>query len=119
MGGPRPAGSARLARPSALLSAVATLLGALFLCLGPPAEEHRPARGADPVPAYSCPHEGGSCGLRAPAVAAVLSAPPLDLPPPGGGPLVRPGTRPGAGPGPADDARPRAPGLHVLQVLRI
>ncbi|WP_435970462.1 hypothetical protein [Streptomyces sp. Qhu_M48] len=134
----------------ALVSAVATLLAALFFCLGAGPEGHheeaapRPDTGTattapdtraattaslattgsaavaagSPAVEYVCPYDRGGCSLFPSLSPAVLSAPPLDPPlqtadglprldPPSGDGLVR---RPGA--------RPRAPDLHVLQVLR-
>ncbi|XIE78293.1 hypothetical protein AB6O49_09250 [Streptomyces sp. SBR177] len=119
----------------ALASAVATLLGALFLCLGtaavPGHREPRPAAAQTvtraPGPAtsaetrdehYACPYERGNCSLFPALSPAVLSAPPLDPPLHADGRPARPGEARGDGRPPHPDARPRAPDLHVLQVLR-
>lgn len=122
----------------ALMSAVATLLAALFFCLGagPGPEDHhagtgataagRPAAtGVTAAPAaartvveYICPYDRGGCSLFPALSPAVLSAPPLDPPlhaadglprfePPSGDSAAR-----------RSGVRPRAPDLHVLQVLR-
>ncbi|MEU5978753.1 hypothetical protein [Streptomyces sp. NPDC047315] len=101
----------------ALLSAAATLLGALFLCLSAPADGH--ALDVDrAVPTYSCPYDDGTCGLRPAIGPAVLTAPPLDAPPLAGELPAEP-QRPAHGGGrPHSDALARAPDLHVLQVLR-
>ncbi|MGW1011994.1 hypothetical protein ACWD4X_18435 [Streptomyces termitum] len=73
---------------------------------------------ADRATYVVCPYDGGGCSLFPSLSPAVLSAPPLDPPlhtegrPPrfdagaGDGAVLRPGVR------------PRAPDLHVLQVLR-
>ncbi|MGA5066063.1 hypothetical protein ACPB9E_20265 [Streptomyces exfoliatus] len=129
----------------ALVSAVATLLAALFFCLGagPGAgtgtgtDAHHPradavladavrahavradaSRGSAVVREYVCPYDRGGCSLFPSLSPAVLSAPPLDPP------LHAEGGRPRLDP-PSDDgparrscAQPRAPDLHVLQVLR-
>ncbi|MFF3977183.1 hypothetical protein [Streptomyces sp. NPDC001828] len=104
----------------ALLSAMATLLAALFICLAAggehPARPHGPpTSGAAP---YVCPYDRGDCGLFPHDVPAVLTAPPQDAPAPAAVQDVHPvSLRAGAAsvwPG----ARPRAPDLHVLQVLR-
>ncbi|MEE1751314.1 hypothetical protein [Streptomyces sp. SP18CS02] len=115
----------------ALLSAVATLLAALFLCLGPEgATGHHggmadarvsptatPVHPAAAATAYSCPYDRGDCGLFPSLTPAVLTAPPLDPPQHADGP-ARTATA-GVPDRPARaEARPRAPGLHVLQVLR-
>ncbi|MFJ9813318.1 hypothetical protein ACIRTB_34385 [Streptomyces sp. NPDC101158] len=169
MGASRLDGPPRHARPLALASAVATLLGALFLCLGVghPETGHSadPARHAtadDPVGAagrtgradsgrtgradagrtgradagrtgpvtgrtgpvavaadqYVCPYERGGCSLFPSLSPAVLSAPPLDPPLHAAGGTPRFTTPPLAGGAPRSGARPRAPDLHVLQVLR-
>ncbi|MEU1278901.1 hypothetical protein [Streptomyces sp. NPDC005805] len=122
----------RVARPTALLSAVVTLLGALFLCLSPsgPVSHHGAAEqqrhgvtavdghGADRGPAFTCPYDRGDCGLMPVLNPAVLTAPPLDAPlqaasePPYTVPPAAPGGPRRSG------ALPRAPDLHVLQVLR-
>ncbi|MEU6709521.1 hypothetical protein [Streptomyces wuyuanensis] len=152
MGGMRNARTAHTARPMALGSAVATLLAALFICLGqadtgpgqardhdahrdtevfraaasaspapgPAGGADRAARGAgaDPAAAYTCPYDRGDCGLFPHLTAAVLTAPPQDAPPAAAG--LTPGAVPDRAPGgpPRTGALPRAPDLHVLQVLR-
>ncbi|MFF7436511.1 hypothetical protein [Streptomyces sp. NPDC008122] len=109
----------------ALASAVATLLAALFLCLGTAqGPEHRGAhhqegpRAAGVTGEYTCPYDRGGCSLFPSLSPAVLSAPPLDPPlhAAGGPPRLAPPSD--DGPGRRSDARPRAPDLHVLQVLR-
>ncbi|MGW4700104.1 hypothetical protein [Streptomyces sp. NPDC004285] len=116
----------------ALASAVATLLAALFLCLGTGPDGERAHHGAAPratgaVPAaeasaaageYVCPYDRGGCSLYPSLSPAVLSAPPLDPPlqAEGGSPRLVPPS--GDGAARRADARPRAPDLHVLQVLR-
>lgn len=127
----------------ALVSAVATLLAALFFCLGSgPGSHHEPAgahtgaraagnaaapistvTGAAPVVGevaveYVCPYDRGGCSLFPSLSPAVLSAPPLDPPPhaAGGPPRLDPPS--GDGQARRSGPRPRAPDLHVLQVLR-
>ncbi|TXS50782.1 hypothetical protein [Streptomyces sp. t39] len=117
-------------RPTALVSSVATLIGALFLCLGAgPAPAHHPAGegrgvfgvaapGHGPTPAFGCPYDRGDCGLLPVLSPAVLTAPPIDAPLQAGAepPYTVPPAVPG---GPRRSAaQPRAPDLHVLQVLR-
>ncbi|WP_189834997.1 hypothetical protein [Streptomyces zaomyceticus] len=143
MGAPRLVRPSRHARPMALVSAVATLLAALFFCLGSgpgshhaPAGAHTGARAAGNAAAptttvtgadhavgevaveYVCPYDRGGCSLFPSLSPAVLSAPPLDPPPhaAGGPPRLDPPS--GDGPARRSGARPRAPDLHVLQVLR-
>ncbi|MFJ3611208.1 hypothetical protein [Streptomyces hydrogenans] len=129
----------RHARPMALVSAVATLLAALFVCLGSgpagpgghtgharaaaaaPAASPGPA--ATPVPgtgaaAYVCPYDRGDCSLFPSLSPAVLSAPPLDPPLHTEDRLPRVDALAGDGAGRDPGVRPRAPDLHVLQVLR-
>ncbi|MFB7866878.1 hypothetical protein [Streptomyces sp. NPDC056069] len=153
MGASRLDGPPRHARPLALASAVATLLGALFLCLGVghpetghSADRARHATADDPVDAagrpgradagrtgpvtgrtgpvavaadqYVCPYERGGCSLFPSLSPAVLSAPPLDPPLHAAGGTPRFTTPPLSGGAPRSGARPRAPDLHVLQVLR-
>ncbi|WP_236240485.1 hypothetical protein [Streptomyces sp. CC228A] len=140
---------ARASRPMALLGAVATLLAALFLCLGPSghaadADGHRgavsaraggavslslPASGAvRPFEAYravhdgtggryACPLDGRHCGLLPSLTPAVLTAPPLD-PPLHAHSAAAPARAPAPEPPSAAWSVPRAPDLHVLQVLR-
>ncbi|MER6095318.1 hypothetical protein ABT154_05560 [Streptomyces sp. NPDC001728] len=147
MGATRLVRPSRHARPMALVSAVATLLAALFFCLGagPDSGNHHPEPAAGgtsqaggtvraegtvrttaaasvaagtPVGEYICPFDRGGCSLFPSLSPAVLSAPPLDPP------LHAEGGLPRLFPPPADDpagrtgAQPRAPDLHVLQVLR-
>lgn len=145
MGGRR---QIRDARPTALLSAVATLLAALYVCLGPADTHHqasstravtaasatahtaaagitlrtdvegtaaRPASAAE----YTCPYDRGGCRFIPHLSPAVLTAPhPAD---PLGTDDVSP-TRlelpPSTGQVSRSGASPRAPDLHVLQVLR-
>lgn len=137
----RDARPARFSRPMALLSAVATLLAALFLCFG--AAQHTDGGGPSVVRAgagapagvtlaagtqarpfagpggerFSCPLDGRDCGLFPSLTPAVLTAPPLDPPLPAEavaplGQVAGPPALPGA------RALPRAPDLHALQVLR-
>ncbi|MGW6556509.1 hypothetical protein [Streptomyces hydrogenans] len=129
----------RHARPMALVSAVATLLAALFVCLGSgptgPGGHPGPARAAaaapaaspgpaaTPVPgtgaaAYVCPYDRGDCSLFPSLSPAVLSAPPLDPPLHTEDRLPRVDALAGDGAGRDPGVRPRAPDLHVLQVLR-
>ncbi|MER5312787.1 hypothetical protein ABT034_34020 [Streptomyces sp. NPDC002773] len=128
----------------ALVSAVATLLAALFFCLGAePDGHHEAADRAGPQPGaravtlagggtagsgatvrgaavreYVCPYDRGGCSLFPSLSPAVLSAPPLDPPlhTAGGPPRLDPPS--GDGPARRSGAQPRAPDLHVLQVLR-
>lgn len=147
MGGMRNARTAHTARPMALGSAVATLLAALFLCLGQAdtgsageprehgthretgetraagrlGETTRAVAGdarADSAAAYTCPYDRGDCGLFPHLAPGVLTAPPQDAPPAPAG--LPPGAVPDrvAGGPPRTGALPRAPDLHVLQVLR-
>lgn len=109
----------------ALASAVATLLAALFVCLGAgdtAAAHHESAPAHERVTAavdeYVCPYDRGGCTLFPALSPAVLTAPPLDPPPHTEGRL--PGLVPAydTGRAPRPGAQPRAPDLHVLQVLR-
>lgn len=120
----------------ALVSAVATLLAALFVCLGSgpsgpgghPGHERAAAPAsvgptATPVPgtgraAYVCPYDRGDCSLFPALSPAVLSAPPLDPPLHTEDRLPRVDALAGEGAGRDPGVRPRAPDLHVLQVLR-
>ncbi|QDY76475.1 hypothetical protein [Streptomyces qinzhouensis] len=120
MGGHRLGRLARTTRPVALLSAAATLLGALFLCLNAAADDHAPGAAArDSVPAFSCPYDNGPCGLRPIVGAAVLTAPPPAAPPLSAESPRSPAGPPDLGGPDRSGPLPRAPGLHVLQVLRI
>lgn len=73
------------------------------------------ARAAD---AYTCPYDRGDCGLFPHLTPGVLTAPPQDAPPAPAG--LPPGAVPDrvAGGPRRTGALPRAPDLHVLQVLR-
>lgn len=116
------------------MSAVATLLAALFFCLGagPGAERHHGAPAeraprAATAPAgvfagvsaaeYVCPYDRGGCSLFPSLSPAVLSAPPLDPPHAADGP-PRPAPSAHEGRAVRSAAQPRAPDLYVLQVLR-
>ncbi|MFF8274956.1 hypothetical protein ACF05T_02385 [Streptomyces lateritius] len=118
------------ARPMALVSAVATLLAALFVCLGAgDAATHdmagRAAHAAHTTATvtvvadeYVCPYDRGDCSLFPSLGPAVLTAPPLDPPPHAEGRLPRLAPSYETGWAPRPGAQPRAPDLHVLQVLR-
>ncbi|GAA2431850.1 hypothetical protein [Streptomyces lavendulocolor] len=132
-------GLIRIARPMALVGAVATLFAVLFVCLAPhdggadrrgagharaaaayPASGHTVAGhmvSGHTITAYVCPYDRGDCGLFPYLTPAVLTAPPLD-PPPQTDDLAWVGPHRRAGPPAAAGERPRAPDLHVLQVLR-
>ncbi|WP_371652382.1 MULTISPECIES: hypothetical protein [unclassified Streptomyces] len=109
---------------------MATLLGALFLCLTAGGLTAGGAASADPAPLahhampvsgaaqYSCPYDRGDCGLFPHADPAVLTAPPLDTPALGAAHAVRAAAVRPSGAPVRGGARPRAPDLHVLQVLR-
>ncbi|MCH0539084.1 hypothetical protein I3F58_05835 [Streptomyces sp. MUM 203J] len=145
----RGARPARLSRPMALVSAVATLLATLFLCLAPaqhtdgggrsaaragaPGEvpagvtlvagaEAAAGAGARPFAGlgserFGCPLDDRGCGLFPSLTPAVLTAPPLDSPLPADTVAAR-GQVAGPVALPCARALPRAPDLHVLQVLR-
>lgn len=116
----------------ALVSAVATLLAALFVCLGtgPGPDPHHEAApetyggarasavAVSAVAEYICPYDRGGCSLVPSLSPAVLSAPPLDPPLHAEGRLPRLDPPSGDGPARRSGVRPRAPDLHVLQVLR-
>ncbi|MFF8604987.1 hypothetical protein ACF06X_03545 [Streptomyces sp. NPDC015346] len=115
----------------ALLSAVATLLAALFVCLGAGEPAAHDMAGRDMAgraahaphttvvaDEYVCPYDDGDCSLFPSLSPAVLTAPPLDPPPHAEGRLPRPAPSYDTGWAPRPDAQPRAPDLHVLQVLR-
>jgi hypothetical protein len=116
-------GIARVRRGVALLCAAAALFGALLVCLAPAPALAAPG-GPHPVtlspaPAYDCPYEQGHCGVLPHLSPAILTAAPQDAPP---GALVLPVRRAGeagaAGARRGGEAWARAPGRHVLQVLR-
>ncbi|OAR25529.1 hypothetical protein A8W25_07930 [Streptomyces sp. ERV7] len=116
----------RITRPVALVSAMATLLAALFLCLtaggeasaDPAAPRVHHAVAVSGAAQYSCPYDRDDCGLFPHADPAVLTAPPLDPPAPGAAHTVRVAAVVPSGAPVRSGARPRAPDLHVLQVLR-
>ncbi|MCZ0979425.1 hypothetical protein O1L60_10865 [Streptomyces diastatochromogenes] len=110
----------------ALVSAVATLLAALFLCLGTGPDGERAHHPEGPAKAtafaavtgeYTCPYDRGGCSLF-PSLSPRCSARPCSTPAPRGGRAPRLAPPAGEGPARRSDARPRAPDLHVLQVLR-
>lgn len=147
MGGRRDIRSARVARHMrtvrrtgpgfgpefgpALVLAAATLLAALFLCTAPAG--HHPSGGGPTAGAmtrvaggtagaaeqFSCPLDTDDCRLFPRSGPAVLTAPLLD-PAASGGELPRGAVPPPPASVAVPDgtARPRAPDLHVLQVLR-
>ncbi|WP_328944991.1 hypothetical protein OG259_29390 [Streptomyces sp. NBC_00250] len=130
MGATRLVRPSQHARPMALVSAVATLLGALFFCLGagpdghheagPPSGSRATATGTAGavVVEYICPYDRGGCSLFPSLSPAVLGAPPLDPPLQAADGLPRLDPPSGDGPARRSGAGPRAPDLHVLQVLR-
>ncbi|WP_251061143.1 hypothetical protein [Streptomyces sp. ISL-100] len=112
----------------ALMSAVATLLAALFVCLGmaPEPREHYESAAVATVavadtptrhgPVYICPYDSQHCGVFPHLSPAVLTVPPPATP-------VAAEPQYFAPPAVADPARGagallRAPGRHVLQVMR-
>ncbi|MGW7053405.1 hypothetical protein [Streptomyces sp. NPDC054887] len=119
-----------MGRPMALLSAVATLLAALFVCLAispEPREGHGTgatgsaatvtaapqARGG---PAYVCPYDSQHCGVFPHLSPAVLTVPPPATP---AAAEPQPFAPPAAvGPARGSGILARAPGRHVLQVMR-
>ncbi|WP_381799235.1 hypothetical protein [Streptomyces niveus] len=139
----------RDARPTALLSAVVTLLAALYVCLGPAdthdtrsstvraaksaAAQHTArapgagitlrtdveAAGPAAAPEYTCPYDRSSCRFIPHLSPAVLTAPhpadPLGTDDVGPARLALPSH---TGQVSRSGASPRAPDLHVLQVLR-
>ncbi|MFF0742661.1 hypothetical protein ACFYVL_19915 [Streptomyces sp. NPDC004111] len=119
----RTRGIARVRRGVALLCAATALFGALLICLGPaPASASGGgphAAAPSPAPVYNCPYEQGHCGVFPHLSPAILTAPSQDAPPEALALPVRraDGTAP-AGVRRGDGAWPRAPGPHVLQVLR-
>ncbi|MGX1884714.1 hypothetical protein [Streptomyces sp. NPDC055287] len=110
----------------ALLSAVATLLAALFVCLGtgPEPREHHGAAAAVATtatpaqdgPAYICPYDSPHCGVFPHLSPAVLTAPPPATPVAAEPQYSAPPAA--AGPARGSDVLPRTPGRHVLQVMR-
>lgn len=148
MGGPRRTRRIRGTRPTALLSAVATLFAALFICAGAgdahPAGARGPAvsvvsaaltpissatpgvaaprtaaRAAAPADAHlTCPYDRRDCGLFSRVSPAVLSAPPPTSPLTADSQLPRLEPARDGGPLFRGGAHARAPDLHVLQVLR-
>ncbi|MCX5382801.1 hypothetical protein [Streptomyces sp. NBC_00083] len=114
----------RTTRPVALLSALAVLLAALFICLaagggeGADPSRHHPDVLAGGPAQYGCPYDQDGCGLFPHAVPAVLTAPAPEPPAQAAAHGVRPVALRAEGAGVRPGARPRAPGLHVLQVLR-
>ncbi|GGP40493.1 hypothetical protein GCM10010278_16540 [Streptomyces melanogenes] len=117
----------RISRPVALVSAMATLLAALFLCLtagggasaDPIPRAHHAAVPMSGAAQYSCPYDRGDCGLFPHTDPAVLTAPPpLDTSAPGAAHAAWTAAASPSGAPVRSGALPRAPDLHVLQVLR-
>ncbi|MEV7424675.1 hypothetical protein [Streptomyces sp. NPDC091212] len=124
MGGSR-RGHIRNARPTALVSAVATLFAALFVCLSPgpgAPEPHHAERSATAVgqaqTEYVCPYGKGDCGLAPHLSQAVLTVPPPVAALPGGPRISHLEPERPVGQVARSGAQARAPDLHVLQVLR-
>ncbi|WP_405799809.1 hypothetical protein [Streptomyces sp. NBC_01506] len=131
----------RDARPTALLSAVATLLAALYICLAPADTPHHPspssptaqaaasagitlrtdvkATGPASAAEFTCPYDRSNCRFVPHLSPAVLTAPhpadPLGVDDVSPARLALPSR---SGQVPRSGAFPRAPDLHVLQVLR-
>ncbi|MFJ2746014.1 hypothetical protein ACIO3O_40865 [Streptomyces sp. NPDC087440] len=111
-------------RGVALLCAAAALLGALLACLGPVGgggegrDSHRVTAGVAGA-AYNCPYEQEGCGVFPHLSPAVLTAPPQDSAP---GTAVLAVRHAGGDERPrvrrSGEVRARAPGAHVLGVLR-
>ncbi|MFJ4919390.1 hypothetical protein [Streptomyces sp. NPDC088725] len=137
MGGPRRLRRIRITRPTALLSAVATLFAILVICAGP--DQAHPLNGGGATVAaslknvtgvtslateptaqarYSCPYDDGDCRLFPRLSPAVLTVPPPTAPLAAAAQLPRPGPPPSGGRVAGPEAVARAPDLHVLQVLR-
>jgi hypothetical protein len=114
--------------PMALLSAVATLFAALFICLGPAEPGHpdgsvsftatQTTRTTQADTWYLCPYDRGGCGLLPQLNPAVLTAPPPAAPLTAGVQLHGLGLPHPIRRLPRSAVFSRAPGLHVLQVLR-
>ncbi|MFD7610173.1 hypothetical protein [Streptomyces sp. NPDC059828] len=115
----------------ALGSAMATLLAALFVCIGMLADartDHTPppgitvavhtTAGTGTDAKADCPYDRGDCGMFGHLSPAVLTAPPLDGPADEVGDRPVPATVPGTGRLAHTGVLPRAPDLHVLQVQR-
>ncbi|MFF5702872.1 hypothetical protein ACFY7H_10260 [Streptomyces sp. NPDC012794] len=126
MGGWEYTGSGRRGRPFrraflVLLIAAGVAAGVAFLCVRPAAEPGRVHAGHSGHAAHATcvsPYDPPGCSPLSHVTPAVLPAPPPAVALPRSGPV--PAARPGAAAGPV---RPpgtlaRAPGLHVLQVLR-
>ncbi|AZM88924.1 MULTISPECIES: hypothetical protein [Streptomyces] len=101
-----------------LLVAAGVAAGMAFLCVRPAAEPGRVHAGHGAHATCVSPYDPPGCSPLSHVTPAVLPAPPPAAALPGSGPA--PAARPGAAQGPV---RPpgtlaRAPGLHVLQVLR-
>ncbi|MFJ6700996.1 hypothetical protein ACIQM4_33775 [Streptomyces sp. NPDC091272] len=105
----------------ALLCAAAALFGALLACLGPARSVENAGAHAAPSPAstYNCPYDQGDCGAFPHLSPAVLTAAPPDAPPSAAALPVRHGGEGTAAKSPRGDGTwARAPGAHVLMVLR-
>lgn len=123
MGGWEHTRSGRHGRPRrravlVLLVAAGVAAGMAFLCVRPAPEPGRVHAGHGAHATCVSPYDLPGCSPLAHVTPAVLPAPPPAAALPRSGPV--PAARPGTAPGPV---RPpgtlaRAPGLHVLQVLR-
>lgn len=111
----------------ALVSAVATLFAALFICLGSgtdpagPGDHHRTGSftaASQAEARYNCPYDGNDCGFVPHLSPAVLTVPPPAAPLLAGVPHPRLELPSPHGRLPRPEALARALDLHVLQVLR-
>lgn len=107
-----------------MLCALATLLAGLFLCASPGdlhggggPEPGPPRVSTDAHAEYTCPFDRSDCGPFSHLTPAVLTAPPPDAPVATAG-EAHAGIVGAAADIRAAGAQPRAPDLHVLQVLR-
>ncbi|MEU3725123.1 hypothetical protein [Streptomyces sp. NPDC031705] len=123
MGGWEHTGSGRHGRPLrravlTLLVAVGVAAGVALLCVRPAAEPGRVHAGHGTHATCVSPQDLPGCSPLSHVTPAVLPAPPpaVALPRSGPAPAVRPGAA--AGPVRPPGTLARAPGLHVLQVLR-
>jgi hypothetical protein len=107
----------------ALLSAMATLLAALFICAM--TEDPAPPGGGTVISLagtadarYDCPYDRGHCALFEQVSTAVLTVPPPTAPLAADTGPTHLGHAHAGGRMPRSGTHARAPDLHVLQVLR-